>query len=157
LIGDTVPENPGEYPLNPTSDVGRFRVVIGDTQSKPFDPPTPGVQNYGMYSDLEIEGFLAQSSGSVEGAVYWSYLQMAGSAAREAKNVQDLDLRVNTEKRAEYLLSLAREWKDRWDEAVGAGDIFEVFDTGVGSGCGCVPEATPRPYCRKGCYGGKLF
>lgn len=137
-------ENPGKYPLDPSSKVGQVRVLLGDTSSVPFDPPIPGEQNYEMYSDVEIEAFLGQSDDSVEGAIYWAYMQMAGAAAREAKSIQDFDLRVNTEKRAEYLLSIAREWKERWDSQTA--DIFEVFD--VVQPDSCVPELAAWPVKR---------
>lgn len=146
-------ENPGKYPLDPTSKVGQVRVTLGDTASTPFDPPRPGEQNYEMYSDLEIEGFLAVAEDSVDGAMYGIYMQMAGAAARESKNVKDLDLQVDLTKRATDLRLIAAEWKDAWDRA--SGDIFEVFD--IGSQCGCVPEGTPAPFCRRGCNGSGLF
>lgn len=147
-------ENPGKYPLDPTSKVGQVRVTLGDTASEPFDPPRPGEQNYGLYSDLEIEGFLAVAEDSVDGALYGIYMQMAGAASRDAKNVQDMDLRVNTEKRAEYLLRMAQQFKDAWTQSTA--DIFEVFDLG-GSDFGCVPELAPRTVCRRGCNGSELF
>lgn len=136
--------NKGIAPVDPTTHVGRFRVMIGDTAYTELDPVEPGYGNYALYSDAEIEAFLGQSDDSVEGAIYWAYMQMAGAAAREAKNIQDFDLRVNTEKRAEYLLSIAREWKERWDSQTA--DIFEVFD--VVQPDPCVPELAAWPVKR---------
>lgn len=124
-------ENPGKYPLDPTSKVGQVRVTLGDTASEPFDPPRSGEQNYGMYSDLEIEAFLAQSDDSVEGALFFAYSQMAAAAAMASKSVADFDLKIDTTKRATDLLALARLWKEQWD--LGTGDIFEVFN--IGSSC----------------------
>lgn len=150
-------DNPGAYPLDPTTDVGRLRAIIGDTQSEPYDPPRPGVQNYAMYSDSELEAFLIQADGDVSGGAYFVYLQMATAAAMESKSVKDLDLSIDLTKRSGDLRAIAALWKDRWDDAIGAGDIFEVFDTVVGGGCGCDPELAARSFCRKGCYGGRFF
>lgn len=148
-------DNPGAYPLDPTTDVGRLRAIVGDTQSEPYDPPRPGVQNYAMYSDAELEAFLIQADGDVSGGAYFVYLQMASAAALESRSVRDLDLQVDLTKRSGDLRAIASMWLDRWTDATA--DIFEVFDTVVDGGCDCVPEATPRPFCRKGCYGGQLF
>lgn len=145
-------ENPGKFPLDPTSKVGQVRVTLGDTASEPFDPPRPDEQNYGMYSDLEIEVFLAQSEDSVEGALFFAYSQMAAAAAMASKSVRDFDLQVDTTKRATDLLALARMWKEQWD--LGTGDIFELFDTVVHR---CRHELAEGASCRKGCNGSGLF
>lgn len=147
-------DNKGAFPLDPTSPVGQFRALIGDTASKPYDPPETGFQNYDMYSDIEIEVFLALSDNSVEGAIYQAYMQMAGAAARESRSVKDLDLQVDLTKRATDLRLIAAEWRDRWESSTA--EIFEVFDLG-GSDCGCVPEGVPRQVCRRGCSGNFLF
>lgn len=136
--------NKGIAPPDMTSPVGKVRGLLGDVEYSPLDPDEPGYGNYALYSDAEIEAFLGQSDDSVEGAIYWAHMQMAGAAAREAKNIQDFDLRVNTEKRAEYLLSIAREWKERWDSQTA--DIFEVFD--VVQPDPCVPELAAWPVTR---------
>lgn len=152
-----MPVNRGVAPPDMASDVGKFRALVGDLEYETLDPPEAGYGSYKLFSDDEINVYLEQSEGSLEGAVYLSYLYLASAAALESRSVRDLDLQVDLTKRSGDLRAIAAMWKDRWDEAVGAGDIFEVFDTGVGSGCGCVPEASPRPCCRKGCYGGQLF
>ena len=150
-------ENRGIAPPDFTTDVGKVRANIGDVTWEEYDPPQPGFGTYRLYSDSEIEAFLAQAEDDPNGATYYIYLAMSAAAAMESKSVKDLDLAVDTTKRSGDLRAIAAMWKDRWDEAVGAGGIFEVFDTVVDGGCGCVPEATPRPFCRKGCYGGQLF
>lgn len=146
--------NKGIYPLDPTSDVGKFRLLIGDTESIPLVPPETGFQNYTMFSDAEIEVFLAQSEGSLPGAAYLAYLQLAASAAMESKSVSDFDLKIDLTKRATDLRLIAMTWKDQWD--ADSADIFELFPT-VPQKCGCVPEAAPFPVCRGWCRGGGLF
>lgn len=146
--------NKGVVPVDPTTLIGRFRVLLGDTSYVELDPVEPGYGNYAMYSDIEIEGFLAQSEDLVEGGLYFAYMQMAGAAARESRNVKDLDLQVDLTKRATDLRLIAQGWKDQWNSQTA--DIFEVFDVGD-SNCGCVPELAPRVVCRRGCSGRQLF
>lgn len=149
-------ENRGVAPPDMSTPVGQVRALLGDVEYTEYDPPQPGFGMYQKMSDLEIEGFLIRSDQSPEGALYFVWLQVAGDAAFASRVVKDLDLQVDTSKRSGEFLAIAREWKEQWDSA--SADIFEVFDTVVDGGCGeCVPEATPRPYCRKGCYGGQLF
>lgn len=136
-------DNPGAYPLDPLTEVGRFRLMIGDTSSEPFDLPVPGTQNYSLFSDDEIKVFLEQSE-SHEGAAQLAYLQLAGSAALAASNIQDFDLKVSTEKRAEYLIRMAQMWGDKADAL--SADIFEIFDVNIDNGRDCYPELAARPW-----------
>ena len=141
--------NKGIAPLQPTTDVGQFRLLIGDTSYSDLCPAQPGFGDYGMFSDDEISLFLAQGE-SPEEAAYLGYLQLAGAAAMEAKSVKDFDLSIDLTKRASELRAIAQMWRDRAD-ALGA-DIFEVFDL---SDRGCVkPELAP---CRVGCGCGRIF
>lgn len=125
--------NPGEWPLDPTSEVGRFRVLAGDTNSEPYDPPEPGFQNYTLWSDAEIEALLTTYPDSPFRAIGFAFLGLASQAAIESKNIKDYDLAVNTEKRAEHLRLIAQAWFDRADEdddQTGAGFHFDVVPTG---------------------------
>ena len=146
-------ENRGIAPPDMSSNVGKFRALAGDVEFTPYDPPQPGFGMYQKFSDSEIEGFLAAADDSLEGSLYFSFMQLAGDAALAAKNVKDFDIAISTEKRATELRLIAQMWKDRWDASTE--DIFEVFD--IGRGCDCVPELAPRPVCRRGCSGSRLF
>lgn len=132
-------DNKGVYPLDPNTEVGKFRLTIGDTSSEPFDPPQPGFQNYTMFSDAEIEAFLEVAE-SLEGAISLAYLQLAGAAALESKSVKDFDLQIDLTKRAGDLRALALLWQDKADAL--SADIFEVFDTV--SPDFCEPELAAR-------------
>lgn len=145
-------ENPGKFPLDPTSKVGQVRVTLGDTSSEPFDPPRPGEQNYGMYSDLEIEAFLAQADDSIPGSLYLAYMQMAAAAAMESKLTKDFDLSVDLTKRSGDLRAIAQMWLDKWN--AGSADIFELFDTVTHR---CRHELAEGVSCRRGCDGSGLF
>lgn len=116
----------GVAPFDPESDVGKFRVAVGDTHWTELDPPEEGYGNYEMYSDDEINAFLSLS-GSVAGAISDALFQMALAAASSASSIQDYDLRIDTTKRATELRLLAQGWRDRANQE--DADIFEIVDT----------------------------
>lgn len=135
--------NEGIAPPDFTTEVGAFRLDIGDTVYEELDPPKTGHGSYGMFGDAEIEAYIARAD-SREQAVADAFLSLATSAALEAKSVKDFDLQVSTEKRAEYLMSLARMWRDRADSL--SGEVFETFDVSIRSGRDR-PELAARPIC----------
>lgn len=147
-------ENRGIAPPDMSTAVGQTRALLGDVEYTEYDPPQTGFGMYEKMSDLEIEGFLARSDNSPEGAMYFVYLQISGDAAFASRMIRDFDLQVDTTKRSGEFLAIADRWKSLWDASTE--DIFEVFDIG-NSGCGCVPELAPRPFCRRGCNGSRLF
>lgn len=140
--------NKGVVPLDPATPVGNLRLILGDVTSAPLVPPETGFGSYELFSDDELEAFLAQGE-SPEGAAQLAYMQLAGAAALSAKNVADFDLKVSTEKRAEYLMRMAEMWGDKADAL--SADIFEIFDVNIDSGGVCVPELAPRPWGFRGC------
>lgn len=141
--------NPGEYPLDPTSATGQFRLVYGDTHSTAYDPVEPGYQNYDELSDEEIEGYLLAGGDSTARAIGYYYLRLSGKAALASKSIKDYDLQVDTSKRASQLADIAAQWFARADEddiLDGSADIFEVFDTIPGEEV--IPELTIPIYGR---------
>ena len=136
--------NPGAYPLDPTSPVGRFRILYGGTDSEPYDPVVVGIQNYSELSDAEIEGFISQGGDSVPRGIGYLYIAMAGRAAIASRQIQDADLRVDTTKRAADLRAIAEVWFGSADDddLVSAEEAFEIVPTG--SRGGFIPEGT-RP------------
>lgn len=146
-------ENRGVAPPDMATKVGQFRALVGDVEYTEYDPPQPGFGMYKKFSDTEIEGFLAVSEGSLAGAAYFAYLQIASSAALESKSVKDYDLQIDLTKRAGDLRAIAQMWKDKWDAE--SADIFEVFDT-VGTP-GCYPELAQWPAIPGRCLGNRLF
>lgn len=136
----TYPEgNPGAYPVDMTNPVGVFRALVGDTESTPYDPVVPGTQNFSMFSDDDIEGFLAAGGDSINRAVGYAYLALAGRAALESKSVKDMDLTIDTTKRAADLRLVAQLWFDKaTQEEVGNQDAF--FVAPLGDSCDMIPE-----------------
>lgn len=139
----TYPEgNLGVYPLEPETPVGTFRLVYGDTHSTPYDPVEPGFQNYDELSDAEIEAFLSAGGTSINRAIGYYYLSLAGAAAKSAKQIQDYDLKIDTTKRAADLRAIAQWWFDQADndDEIAAEEGFEIVLTGTDSG-DFIPEA----------------
>lgn len=142
--------NPGQWPVDLSSDVGQFRALIGDLNAVPYDPDEPGFRDFEKFSDAEIEAYLLAGGGSIPRGIGFAYLYLAGQAAMQSASVKDYDLAIDETKRAGDLRAIAQFWFDRADEdddASGANDIFETFDM-VGSRCR--HELAECPSCRHG-------
>lgn len=135
--------NQGVAPPDFETDVGKVRALLGDTNWESLDPEIPGEGTYDKYSDAELQVYLNQS-GSVEGAVATAYLQMASSAAEEAKAVKDYDLQVDLTKRAEALRKIAEMWESKASET--SLDYFNVVDTVVTKDPHRTPELAQREF-----------
>lgn len=144
-MADTFPgANDGAVPFDPQSDVGKFRVLIGDTVAEPYDPDEPGRGNYQYFSDTEVEGLVAVADGSITRAIGNGYLTLAGQAALESKSVADFDLKIDLTKRASDLRLVALQWFERADkEQASAEDAFEIAS--LTGDCDRIPEGViPR-------------
>lgn len=131
--------NDGVVPVDPTTDVGKFRVLVGDTTAEKYAPDEPGRGNYAMFSDVEIEGFVALAEGSISRAIGNAYLTLAGRAALESKSVKDFDLTIDVTKRPDSLRQIAYEWFARADkEDAAETDAFYIAPTG--DVCDPLPE-----------------
>ena len=132
-------DNDGLVPLDPATPVGQFRIMVGDTTAEAYDPPVAGRGNYAMFSDLEIEGFIAASGDNLYRAVGFSYLTLAGQAAMESKSVKDFDLSIDLTKRATDLRLIADTWFGRADDQDAyLEDAF--FIAPLGDVCDPIPE-----------------
>ena len=132
-------DNDGLVPLDPATPVGQFRIMVGDTTAEAYDPPVAGRGNYTMFSDLEIEGFIAASGDNLYRAVGFSYLTLAGQAAMESKSVKDFDLSIDLTKRATDLRLIADTWFGRADDQDAyLEDAF--FIAPLGDVCDPIPE-----------------
>lgn len=132
-------DNDGLVPLDSATPVGQFRIMVGDTTSEAYDPPVAGRGNYAMFSDLEIEGFIAAAGDNLYRAVGFSYLTLAGQAAMESKSVKDFDLSIDLTKRATDLRLIADTWFGRADDQDAyLEDAF--FIAPLGDVCDPIPE-----------------
>lgn len=119
----------GAVPPDFNSPTGRFRLLANDVA---FTNASGGFGEYELFSDEEINGFLAITPESILRCVGYGYLSLAGSAAIESKNVKDFDLQADLTKRAADLRSTARAFFDRADT--------EADKTGVDSEFGVASE-----------------
>lgn len=142
--------SPGVFPIDPTSDVGKFRALYGDVFSTPYTPVEPGYQSYTELSDAEIEAFISQAGNSIPRAIGFYYMSMAGSAAKVSKSWKDYDLASDTTKRPAELRAIAQWWFDLADDedSIAGEEAFEIVPTGTRSG-GFIPEGTNPIWGRK--------
>ena len=142
--------NPGAHPVDLASPVGQFRAMVGDLNSESYTPVEQGFQSFEKFSDAEIEAYLAQGDGSINRAIGYSYLYLAGQAAMEALAIKDYDLQVDSTKRAADLRAIAQMWFGLadTDDISSAEEGFVLVPTGTNSG-GFIPELAPPIWGRQ--------
>lgn len=140
--------NPGAHPLDPSSDVGKFRMLISDVTSEPYDPPVPGIQNYAVLSDAEIEAYLEAGDGSVLRAIGFYYMALAGEASSQSMTIKDYDLSVSFATRAGDLRNMALLWFQKADDedSAAAEDAMMIVPVGRRDSRRR-PELAPHTYC----------
>lgn len=141
--------NPGEWPVDLSSDVGRFRALVGDLNAAEYNPPKPGFRSFEMFSDDEIEAYIVQG-GSVTRGIGYAYLYLASQAAKESVSIGDYDLKIDKTKRAADLTAIAKLWFGQADgeEIIAGEEAFEIVHTGTSSGQ-FIPELSIPIYGRK--------
>lgn len=142
--------NPGAYPVDLASPVGQFRAMVGDLNSESYTPVEPGFQSFEKFSDAEIETYLGQAEGSINRAVGYSYLYLAGQAALESSSIADYDLKIDSTKRAADLRAIAQMWFGLAgsEDVISAEEGFVLVPTGTNLG-GFIPELTPPIWGRQ--------
>jgi hypothetical protein len=147
--------NRGIAPLEPATDVGKLRLLVGDTEYVELAPAEPGYGDYNNFSDAELEGFIVAGGGSITRASGFAYLRLAALAAAGAISWRSDDLAVDTKLVAsEYrLLSrIAFEQADNEDDLLASGFALDFpFSCGDCGSCGkCLQElaAPPVKWCR---------
>lgn len=140
--------NIGAYPVDPTTNVGKFRLMAGDSDGTPIvpEPPAEPTQaNYAIWSDVEIDVLLAQANNSVARAIAMGYMQLAAQSASVSGTIRTDDLSVTTTSRSGEFLKLAQYWSEIADAQ--ASDTFDIV---YASGCGsnrCCAEGASREVC----------
>lgn len=146
----------GIAPPDGTTDVGKFRLIAGDSEYQPTDPPTAGFGLYQTWTDAEIEAFLA-AGGSLTRAIALAYTQIAASYASSGATIKTDDLSYSAKDSVGSWQGLARYWTelaDKEDEKA-ANDMFELVRTGSPSfPTGEKPEAAPWPTPYNGLFPG---
>lgn len=131
----------GEYPVNPDTDLGRFRVLAGDSNPVTVHESKDSA-DYRLWSDEEILVYLGLNPDNIYRAVSDAAWALAAASAAEAKVVKDYDLQVDLAKRARELRETAARLEARADAAENAGEHFVAFDMWDVTGAN-KPEAAP--------------
>lgn len=137
----------GIAPPDGTTKVGQFRLLAGDSEYQPADPPLDGMGLYQLWTDAEIEAFLSVSGGSVAKAISMAFSQIGAMWASTGATIKTDDLTYSAKDAVGNWLNLAKYWSDIADGEAGssADDMFELVDT-AGASCGArKPEASPWP------------
>lgn len=118
--------NLGVAPVDLGSNIGRVRVLLGDTD------PTNVANNVGEYlffSDAEIESILGMYSDSPQLAAARCLDTIAGSQALLLKSWSSDDLTVNGDRIAKELRELAKQLRAEAVQAEGS-EAFEIVAFG---------------------------
>ena len=96
---------------DPTTDIGKVRLLIGDTDEA-------------VFTDAEIQAFLDLADDSIPLAAAKALRAMAASQARLEKRLKALDIELDTKGLAKELRELAKELEESEEE--GAFAIAEM-------------------------------
>lgn len=144
----------GIAPPDPNTSVGMFRLLAGDSEYEEYDPPESGYGLYAIWSDTEIEAFLAITNDSVPRAIALAYTQMAAAWNSSSATIRTDDLQYQVKDSVGSWLNLADYWNRVADDddAAAINDYFDMVDVGTTQHCWRKPEAAAWPVC--GCRGG---
>jgi hypothetical protein len=101
--------NSGVSPADFTTDTGRVRVLLGDTEATDV---VAGVGTYMYFGDDEIAAFLTMYGENVKLATARAMETIAGSQALLLKSWSSDDLTVNGDKIAESLRKIAAQLRE---------------------------------------------
>ena len=101
--------NSGASPVNFSSDTGKVRVLLGDTEAENV---VDGVGDYMYFGDDEIGAFLTMYGENVKLASARAMETIASSQALLLKSWSSDDLSVNGDKIAESLRKLAAQLRE---------------------------------------------
>lgn len=121
--------NNGRAPADFESPVGRFRLLIGDTDPTEIVEPTPdkdGSGTYAFYSDAEITALVDMAGGSYKKAAIQALRLIAGSQAMLLKKFTSADLAVDGPAIADALRAVAKDLENEM-----AGDALAEVGTFV--------------------------
>jgi hypothetical protein len=107
------------FTYDPTTDRGRVRLNIYDTDDVDADRQ--------IFTDAEIDAFLAMNAGVVKMAAANALEAMAASQIFRLKVMRNMDLSLDGAKVGDALRKLAKSLRDDWD-AHGDGTYEGQFD-----------------------------
>lgn len=149
----------GIAPPDGSTDVGKFRLIAGDSEYEATVPPVAGMGLYQIWTDAEIQAFLA-AGGSLTRAIALAYTQIAAQYAASGSTIKTDDLSFSAKDSVGSWQGLARYWNDLADseDERAANDMFELVRTGSPSfpDCDDKPEASPWPLAHFGFGSGQF-
>lgn len=118
----------GVAPLDPTTDIGKTRTLIGDTVYVELTPPEAGYGAYTNFGDDQIQSFIDLGLNNLAYAVGYAYMSLAAQFAADGIKFTTDDESVDLSLRADAMRKLAAEWFSRGDaiNAAGVNDFFEI-------------------------------
>ena len=138
--------NPGVYPLDPTTDVGRLRALLGDTSAIELSPPVVGQRDYAVFSDVALASYIAITGSNLFRAAAAAVQTLALASAQTGGDkfsikADDLGLTIGGDgaSLSDIVTAFLRQ-----ADAVDAGEVNDFFEV--------VAPATifPRPYAPYG-------
>lgn len=144
----------GIAPPDPTTDIGRMRIALGDTEYEEYIPPQPGYGLYQLFSDAQLQVFLDLAGGNVARAIAMAYTQIGASWASTGATIRTDDLTFSAKDSVGNWLTLASWWNkvadDEEDRAIN--EYFDLVDVGRNA-WHCKPELAQWAVCGRGCVG----
>lgn len=123
--------NVGIAPPDLTSTRGQFRLLAGDSLYEPLTPAQSGFGDYEIFSDAEVDAYLAMTSDDVYRALAIAYLALSNVAAREADSIKDYDLAADRRQKAGELRAQSDYWLKQAEMADMDGEMgFQIVSTG---------------------------
>lgn len=143
----------GAIPPDPATDVGKFRLLAGDSEYEEYDPPQEGYGLYQLWTDDEIVAMI-EVSGSVARAIALAYAQIGAMWASAGATIRTDDLTYSAKESVGNWMILAAYWNKIADDqdAGNANDYFDLVPVRGDHGFR-KPEAAPWPWP----YGGGHF
>lgn len=118
----------GIYPPDFTTDLGKFRLLLGDTNATNVNM---GEGDYLYFSDAEIDGYLLLNT-SIYRAAGLALNALAAQAANEAESIKDYDLQIDRRQKAEQFREQAKQMFAQADVIDAEGDEgFVIVTTGA--------------------------
>ena len=119
--------NEGVNPIDTATLAGQVRLLVGDTDPKPLDPPQPGMGEYYWYSDTELEALAALHGNKPKRTAIWVLSQVAINQALMLRKWTSEDLQIDGPAIAAGIeKTLARLSKEAEAEDMTADEFFDV-------------------------------
>lgn len=137
--------NTGDWPLDPSTAIGLFRIEIGDTVGTPGSPATTA--EFEFFSDDALQALLDAYPDSRDTAVGKAMIAVANRLIYDAQDIQVDTIRIRTVERANLMLQIASGMLSRAGAAAAASSfqiVPLVSSTRVAWSSG--PQGTPSPW-----------